>query len=676
MGEAGWGRFNRKPFGIRLMPSAAYRRVQQLWNLRPAKVVAARTVAVLHSLLALALLGVSGLLLALILSRGIVRVDAEDLGRVPPWLRTQLPIDLNHDVVFRDTGLYPLLANNSDPQGPWAHRAGANLVRGLLTEVRPLRTNLAALALLLALGLGLLLLLTVLGLIRKGLAASLASEASAALRRQIHRQMYRLGQSALPTEGTGPVVNLFTREVNEVRDGLFIDLDRTWRLPILAVGLLAVALLISLRLTVFLASLGALVGLISRAMNHRASREYDLAVRETATQLALLHEDLAMLRTVRVYGMEGVDKQRFDEHLERYRRADEARLQSADQRNPMTILLYGASAVIALGLLGFVVLEGRLSPTAAVVLTAALLGLARPLDAWLSRRETLRQAARSAEAIYEYLELRPELQQRVGALFLAPLKDRISFENVTIEDSMGRPLLSGVSAEIPAGSRTAILSLDEESKHAMVCLIPRLIDPKVGRVRMDGIDLREATLESLRAQVAIVLQNDLIISDTVLANIGLSDPSYTLPRIIEAAKLAHVHHFVRDLPQGYDTIIGPLGHYLNADEQYRIALARAFLHDPSIVIIEEPDVALDDDIKHLIDDTIDRLAPGRTLIFLPHRLSTIRRCDQVIVLNAGRVDAVGPPREVHGQSKLYRHIQYVEFNQFATGEVEAGQMGG
>lgn len=658
------------------MPSAAYRRVQQLWNLRPVLVGAARTVAVLHSLLVLALLGVGGLLLALILSRGIVRVGAGDLDQVPPWLSAQLPIDLDHDVVFRDTGLYPLVANNSGSRSSPAHRAGARLMRVLLAEVRPLRTNLAALAVLLALGLGLLLILTAFNQVCKRLASRLASEASAALRRQLHRQMYRLGQSALPTEGTGPVVNLFTREVNEVRDGLFIDLDRTWRLPILAIGLLGVALLISLRLTVFLASLGAMVGLISRAMNRRAMRESDLAVRETATQLALLHEDLAMLRTVRVYGMEGVDKQRFDEHLERYRQADEARLQSAGERNPMATLLHGASAVVALGLLGYVVLEERLSPTAAVVLSAALLGLARPLDAWLTRRATLRQASRSAEAIYEYLELRPELQQRVGALFLAPLKDRISFENVTIEDSTGRPLLSGVSAEIPAGSRTAILSLDEESKHALVCLVPRLIDPKVGRVRMDGIDLREATLESLRAQVAIVLQNDLIISDTVLANIGLGDPSFGLPRIIEAAKLAHVHHFVRDLPQGYDTVIGPLGHYLKPDEQYRVALARAFLHDPSIVIIEEPDVALDDDIKHLIDDTIDRLAPGRTLIFLPHRLSTIRRCDRVIVLHAGRVEAAGAPREVHGQSKLYRHIQYVEFNQFATGEVEAGQMGG
>ena len=167
----------------------------------------------------------------------------------------------------------------------------------------------------------------------------------------------------------------------------------------------------------------------------------------------------------------------------------------------------------------------------------------------------------------------------------------------------------------------------------------------------------------------------MIFSDTVLANIALGDTSYDLPRVIEAAKVAHAHHFIQDLPHGYDTIIGPLGEYLKPDQQYRIALARAFLHDPSIVIIEEPDAPLDDDTKSFVDDTVARLAPGRTLIMLPHRLSTIRSSDRVILLHNGKLEAAGTPAEVKA-AKLFRHLQYVEFNQFAAGEIEAGQMGG
>jgi ABC-type multidrug transport system fused ATPase/permease subunit len=265
----------------------------------------------------------------------------------------------------------------------------------------------------------------------------------------------------------------------------------------------------------------------------------------------------------------------------------------------------------------------------------------------------------------------------VGARFLAPLKDRILFEHVSVDDKTGRPLLAGISAEIKAGSRVAVMGLDEEACLALVCLVPRLLDPSVGRVRIDGHDLRDVTLESLRAQVGTVLQSDLVFSDTVTANIALGDASFSLPRVIQAAKLAHAHHFIQNLKDGYDTVIGPLADVqLSRDEQYRIALARAILHDPSILIIEEPSTPLDDTIKPLLDDTIDRIAQGRTLIFLPGRLSTVRKCDQVLVLQNGAVAAFGPPRQLMKDSQLFRHLQYVNFHKFATGEVEVGQMEG
>ena len=137
------------------------------------------------------------------------------------------------------------------------------------------------------------------------------------------------------------------------------------------------------------------------------------------------------------------------------------------------------------------------------------------------------------------------------------------------------------------------------------------------------------------------MQADLVFTDSVLVNIGLGDPMNTLPRIIEAAKVAHAHHFIQDLPHGYDTMIGPLGHYLKPDEQFRIALARAYLHDPSILIVEEPKTPLDEDTRHFIDDTLSRLSIGRTLIIMPHRFSTVQSCDHVIVLQNGRVEDVG-----------------------------------
>ncbi len=662
------------------MHADAYARAHKLLSDRRGAVVAAAVLGVLHSLVLLLLLGSVGLLTALLASRGEARLARSVTSGLPAWVGTHASGEDQGDDLLSDTGLFPIVAANYRSENPF-HLAGARLLLRVLNRVPTLRNNAGALTSLLSLGLGLLLAACLIAQYRRSLIADAAVDAASSLRSQIHRQMYRLGQSSLPTEGTGPVVNLITREVNDVRDGLFAEMEDTQRVPVLAAGLLLYALCLSWVLTLFLGALGVLVWLTARVI-HRDSRTVaDSAMRDAAVHLTLLHEDIGLLRTVRVFGIEAVDKQRFHEHLERFKEADARRMKTVGWLNPTSWLLYGAACALALGMLGYAVVKSRqLSPAAALVVTASLIGLVYPILAWLRLRKAVRQANRSAGGIFDYLEHRTDLHQRGGANFLPPLKERITLENVklesrsAIEASAGRVLLEGVSVEFRAGSRTAIMSLDEDAKHALVCLIPRLIDPTAGRVRIDGHDLREVTIESVRAQVATVLQADLTFTDSVLMNIGLGDPSFPLPRIIEAAKVAHAHNFIQDLPHGYDTVIGPLGHYLTTDEQYRLALARAYLHDPSIVIIEEPTVPLDEDTRNLIDDTVGRIAQGRTLILLPHRLSTIRSCQQIILLHNGRVETIGNPRQLQSDSKLFRHLQYLEFNQFATGELEVGQM--
>jgi ATP-binding cassette subfamily B protein len=226
-------------------------------------------------------------------------------------------------------------------------------------------------------------------------------------------------------------------------------------------------------------------------------------------------------------------------------------------------------------------------------------------------------------------------------------------------------LLRNVSFAIRAGQRVALVGSDENEKHALVYLIPRFLDPTTGEIRVDSHNLRWVTLDSLRAQIALVLQHNLVFNDTVANNIGCGDPSFTLPQIIEAAKIAHAHQFVQKLPQGYETLIGEMGHVLGVGQQFLIALARAILRDPALFIIEEPDQPLDDDIKALLDDTFNRVLPGRTVIFLPHRASTIRACDRVLLLHKGRIEAAGEHRELLTQNELYRHLHYLEFSEVA-----------
>lgn len=634
----------------------------------------ARLLGACEALLILSLLIVAALLAALMASRGEISIAKPVAERLPSWTLSRLVGEYDDYNVYTDSGLFPLIGANLQSSNP-VHRFGAGILNALTRMLPPLRNNVGALATLLALGLILLLLLALTAQARRSVVAGAVADLAVNLRNQIHRQMYRLGQSSLPTEGVGPVVNIWTREVNDIRDALVADFDAVPGMLVLGVGLAALALSMSPILTLFLAALGLLVYLTSRAMSRDVRSTYDAALRDASVQLCLLHEDLGLLRTVRTYGVEEYDRRRFDEHLERYRDADVRRMLAQANVSAGAALLYGAALVAALGLLGYnILVKERITIATMLILVAALGGLALPIIQWVRMRRTIRHANRSAAEIFEFLSRSPELHQNVGAEFLPPLRNAIVLDDVTLESRSGRLLLDKISLEIPAGGRTAIVGVDEDSKLALACLIPRLIDPQGGRVLIDGRDLRDMTLESVRAQSATVLQADLVFTDSILANIGLGDPRNTLQRVIEAAKTAHAHFFIQELPHGYDTVVGPLGHYLRPDEQLRVALARAFLHDPSILIVEELPTPVDDEVKLLLDDTLTRLSINRTVISIPHRLSTIRSADNVVLLNNGRVEAFGTPSKLQAESKLFRHILYTEFNEYATGEIEAGRV--
>ena len=654
------------------MQAVAYYRARKLLSSQRDQVIA-RILGAVQSLLIVAMLGVLALTVALMASRGEARFPKDRIERLPDWLRPHLIGQEQNFLLYDDTGIFPLIPDSYLSDNV-VHRAGARTLVVLIQILPALRNNQGALGTLLAMGLLCLVLIAIISQWRRKITANAATEVASTLRRQIHRQMYRLGQSSLPTEGVGPVINLWTREVNDIRDGLHADLDLTPRIEVLAAGLLLLALLVSPTLTLFLGSLGLLVWLTARVLVRDARLAADAAMRDASVQLCLLHEDLGQLRTVRVFGVEEFDRQRFDEHLERFRKEDARRLVTS-QTNSSILLLFGAALTVALGILGYSVLvSNQISIATMVILFVSLLSLGYPITEWLKLKKVIRQANRSATGILEFLERKPELQQNVGAHFLDPVKQRITLEHVTLESRSGRLLLDDASVEIPAGVRTALMSSDEDSKLGLVCLIPRLTDPKEGRVLIDNSDLREATLDSIRAQIAVVLQADLVFTDSVLANIGLGDPMNTLPRVIEAAKVTHAHHFIQDLPNGYDTVIGQLGHYLKPDEQFRVALARAYLHDPSILIVEEPSTPIEGDTKHFVDDTLARLSVGRTLILIPHRLSSVQASDHVIVLQNGRVAETGTPAHLHSESKLYRHLIYDEFNEYAAGEVNDDSM--
>jgi ATP-binding cassette subfamily B protein len=498
------------------------------------------------------------------------------------------------------------------------------------------------------------------------MAALSVTEATTRLRSAVYLHTYRLGTLAFRALGPAEAVGVSTRHIEAVHDGLVAWLTVVFREPVKFGLLLLFALLVNFWLALAFLLFAVLIWVVGGQLAAYFRRVGRAAAHRAADQLTLIQESLMLMRLVKVYLMELFNRQRVERQLARYARAQLRRARGEAVYRPLLVFMGVLAALVLLFLAGLLIINGELSVTSVLLLSATLVSLYWPMVVWLENRRFLRRCRDSAAALFKFLDRPGGVGQVVEAEFLKPLSKQLEFDNVTLnEPGTGRKLLDGVSLTIQAGQRIALVGPDEMEKHALVYLLPRFLDPASGEIRIDGHNLRWVTLDSLRAQIAIVLQHNLVFNDTVANNIGCGDPAFTLPKIIEAAKLAHAHQFIQKLPQGYETVIGEMGHSLRISEQFRIALARAILRDPALLIIEEPHTPLDDSTKALLDDTFARVLPGRTTIFLPHRLTTIRNCDTIFLLYNGKIEAQGDHRELLKESELYRHLQYLEFNEFA-----------
>ena len=498
------------------------------------------------------------------------------------------------------------------------------------------------------------------------LAACAVIEATTRIRRGVYHHTFRLGTLAFRALGPTEAVGVSTRHLESVHDGMLAWLTVYFREPVKFGLLLLFALLVSFWLSLAFLLFAVLVWLIGGQVADYFRREGRTATLRAANQLALIQESLMLMRLVKVYLMEHFNQTRVERQFSAFARAQLKRYRGEALYRPLFLFLGLVASLVLLLVAGIVVLHGQLSVTSTMILVASLISLYWPSVAWLECRRLIRRGRISAQVVFDFLDRQGTVGQLVEAEFLPAMTKSLEFDDVSLnEPGSGRKLLQNISMSIPAGSRVALVGPDEMEKQALVYLLPRFLDPTSGEIRIDRKNVRWVTLDSLRAQIAIVLQHNLVFNDTVINNIGCGDPSFPLPRIIEAAKIAHVHQFIQKLPRGYETMIGDMGHSLNTGERFRIALARAILRDPALFIIEEPSMPLDDDIKGLLDDTFSRVLPGRTVIFLPHRLSTIRSCDKIYLLYQGRVEASGEHRELLAASEMYRHLQYMEFNEFA-----------
>jgi ABC-type multidrug transport system fused ATPase/permease subunit len=497
-------------------------------------------------------------------------------------------------------------------------------------------------------------------------AARAALEVVTRLRRSIYHHTARQGAMSINAGAVDEAGSLFTRQVEYVHESLLYSLTYPYRYAVFFPLMLLIALMAHFWLALACLMFAVLVWAIAGQMNSSFRHRSRSAARVATNRLELLIESLRHMRLVKSYLMEPFNQSRVERQLADYATAQTVRSRGDAVARPLLTAFTMMAGIALFYLAGWVVLNEGLSVAGLVVLSVAFLSLYFPVRARMHGRRVMRHGREGAAAIFEFLDRKGDLPVVPDADFLPGVQRGIEFADVTLrEPDSGRLLLNKVSFKVKAGQRVGVVGSDAEELLALVSLIPRFLDPSDGEVKIDGRSVKWLTPDSLRAQVGMVLQNNLVFNDTVTNNIGCGDPSYTLPQIIEAAKLAHAHQFIQRLPYGYETPIGDLGRSLTPGEQFRIALARAILRDPSLYVIEEPSEHLDDDTKDLLDDTLGRILPGKTVIYLPHRVSTLRHCDRIFLVHEGRLVAVGDHRELINDNELYRHLYYLEFNPYA-----------
>jgi len=487
------------------------------------------------------------------------------------------------------------------------------------------------------------------------------------LRVRVYDHLHRLSLTFYDHQQTGPLLSTITSDVATVQNfassatlGILVDLLTIvmmlglmfwleWDFALIAIGVTPFLLLFVMR---FKKSV--------KSVTHEVrKRQSDI--------VAVVQQGLESVRVVKAFARQDLEQGRMGD-------ASRAQVDAAlKARRVKSLLSPVVSIVIALCTAIVIwrgadrILAGAMTVGALTVFLAYLTKFFKPVQDLAKMTSSIAQAAVGLERIRKILDTDVVIPERIDAKPLPSCRGEITFENVAFGYDPEAPVLKDVSFKITPGQLVGIVGTTGGGKSTVVSLIPRFYDPIGGRVLIDGVDLKELQLASLRSKIGYVLQDTVLFHGTVRENIGYGRPNASEEEIVAAAKLANAHDFIAAMPHGYDTMVGDRGLTLSGGQRQRIGIARAVIRDTPILILDEPTAALDTESERLVIEGLERLMKGRTVITIAHRLSTIRDAHKIIVLKDGVVHEQGTHDELLKLNGVYAELHHIQFDAPASG---------
>ncbi|MBI5688568.1 MAG: ABC transporter ATP-binding protein [Verrucomicrobia bacterium] len=477
------------------------------------------------------------------------------------------------------------------------------------------------------------------------------------LRGEVYDRLQRLSFRFFDANNTSSIITRVTSDVQSVR--MFVDQVMIQSVIMVVSLSVYVIYMVNLSPALTVACLATTPVLWALSVWHTRRTQPEYAQNRTLVErmVQVFVESLQGIAVTKAFGREAEDRARFEAANQAVLAQQQVIFWRVSLFSPAIGFLTRINMMVLLGYGGWLVIQGRLPLGTGLVVFAGLLEqFSGQVNNVATIINSVQQSLIGAKRVFEILDAPEEVRSLPVAIRCPRLRGEVSFERVSFAYQGGQPVLHDIDLHVPAGCCVAILGATGAGKSTLMSLVPRFFDPTAGTVRLDGVDARELHLDDLRRNIGVVFQESFLFSNTVAANIAFGHPEATRAQVERAARIAAAHEFIVQLPRGYDTVLGESGNSLSGGQRQRLAIARAVLLEPAILLLDDPTAAIDSETEQEIFTALDRAIAGRTTFIVAHRLSTLRRADFIVVLENGRIVQRGTHDQLMREPGPYLHV--------------------